>query len=127
MGILNKLTGIPELASEHGELVDLMLEVVHWIMLILFIGWSCFLVYVWIRFHKRNNKKANYHGFTGHATTHIEIGVMIVEAVLLIGFAYPLWSTRVEDFPTGDDVVRLRAVGEQFQWNFHYPKNQNGG
>ena len=121
MGIINKLIGIPELASEHGELVDLMLEVLHWFMLVLFVGWSIFLVYVWVRFHKSRNSRANYEGVTGHASMHLEIGVVIVEAVLLLGFAFPLWAQRVDDVPTGDDVVKVRAVGEKFAWSFHYP------
>ena len=37
---INKILGIPALASEHGEMVDHMLELVHWFMLILGIGWS---------------------------------------------------------------------------------------
>lgn len=121
MGIINELIGIPELASEHGELVDLMLEVIHWFMLLLFVGWSCFLGYVLIRYHKRNNKRAIYAGVQGHATTHLEIGVVIVEAVLLLGFAFPLWAQRVDDVPTGSDVVNVRAIGEKYAWSFHYP------
>ncbi|MDA0711618.1 MAG: cytochrome c oxidase subunit II [bacterium] len=121
MGIINELIGIPALASEHGELVDLMLEVVHWFMAILGFGWTCFLVYVLIRFHNKNNKRANYEGVRGHATTHLEVGVVIVEAILLLGFAFPLWAQRVDEVPTGDDVVKVRAVGEKFAWSFHYP------
>jgi cytochrome c oxidase subunit 2 len=54
---------------------------------------------------------------------HIEIGVCIVEAILLIGFAFPLWARQADEFPTGPDVVKLRAVGEQFLWTFHYAGN----
>ena len=121
MGIINQLIGIPEVASEHGELVDLMLEVLHWFMLSLGVFWSCFFVFVLFRFNRRRNKKANYHGLQGHASLHLEIGVVIIEVILLLGFAYPLWSARVDDIPTGDDVVKIRAVGEKFAWNFHYP------
>ena len=117
------LLGLPELASEHGELVDHMNGFVHWFMLILFVGWSLFLAYVFIRFRQKNNPKADYHGITNHATTHVEIGVCIVEAILLIGFAFPLWSRQADEFPTGPEVVRLRAVGEQFLWTFHYAGN----
>lgn len=114
------LLGLPELASEHGELVDHMNGFVHWFMLILFVGWSIFLAYVFVRFRQKRNPKADYRGITNHATTHVEIGVCIVEAILLIGFAFPLWSRQADEFPTGPEVVRLRAVGEQFLWTFHY-------
>ncbi len=58
----------------------------------------------------------------GHATTHIEIGVVIVEAILLLGFAFPLWARAAPmTIPTGADVLKMRAVGEKFVWNFQYP------
>jgi cytochrome c oxidase subunit 2 len=121
MGIINKFIGIAEVASEHGEIVDLMLEVVHWFMLVLGLFWTCFFFYALFRFNRHKNKKADYHGFKGHVTMHLEIGIVVVEVILLVGFAYPLWSQQVDDIPTGPDVVKVRAVGEQFQWNFHYP------
>ncbi len=115
--------GLPELASEHGELVDHMDGLVHWFMFVLFVGWTSYLVYVFYNYRNTRNKNADYHGVRGHATTHIEIGVCIVEAILLLGFAFPLWSRQADGYPTGPDVLKLRAVGEQFSWTFHYPGN----
>lgn len=120
LALINKLLGIPALASEHGEMVDNMLELVHWVMLILFIGWSAFLVIVFTKFRASKNPKADFYGVRGHASTHVEIGVVIVEAILLLGFAFPLWAQQASEFPTGADVVKVRAVGEKFTWNFQY-------
>lgn len=118
---INKFLGIPALASEHGEMVDHMLELVHWFMLALGFGWSVFLVIVFTKFRKERQSKADYTGVRGHATTHIEIGVVIVEIILLLGFAFPLWGERSDQYPTGANVLKLRAVGEKFKWNFQYP------
>jgi cytochrome c oxidase subunit 2 len=118
---LNKILGIPPLASENGEMVDHMLELVHWVMLVLFVGWSIFLVITFLKFRKSANPKADYHGVRGHASTHIEIGVVIIECILLLGFAFPLWIQQSEKYPTGANVLKMRAVGEKFNWNFHYP------
>lgn len=117
---LNQMFGLPELASEHGEMVDHMLELVHWFMFALFIGWSTFLVIVFTKFRKDKSSKADYIGVRGHASTHIEIGVVIVEAILLLGFAFPLWAQQSVGYPTGKDVVKVRAMGEKFKWNFQY-------
>lgn len=117
---INHLLGLPPVASEHGGMVDHMMEVLNWFMLILFLGWSTFLVIVFTKFHKSKHPKADYVGVRGHASTHIEIGVVIVEAILLLGFAFPLWARQSVDYPTGGDVVKLRAVGEKFLWNFQY-------
>lgn len=120
---INKLIGITENASEHGGLVDHMLGFVHWFMLALFIGWSIYLILAFTKFRRSKNPNADYHGVRGHASTHIEIGVVVVEAILLLGFAFPLWSRQADDFPTSPDTIKLRALGEKFLWNFQYPGN----
>jgi len=115
--------GIVPNASEHGYLVDHMLEFCHWFMLLLFVGWSIFFFYTIFRFHRSRNPRANYHGVKSKASAHLEFSVVLVEAILLLGFALPLWGNRVtaEQFPDRDQAFRVRAIGEQFWWNFHYP------
>ena len=120
---INTWIGISQNASEHGGLVDHMLGFVHWFMLALFVGWSIFLTIAFFRFRKSKNPRADYHGVRGHASTHIEIGVVVVEAILLLGFAFPLWSRQADDFPTSPDTVKIRAMGEKFLWNFQYSGN----
>lgn len=119
MGILNKLFGISECGSVHGELVDNMLELVHWFMLLLGIGWSCFMIFVLWRFNRRNHPKADYGGVQSHASSHLEVGVIIMELVLLLGFAFPLWGQRSDDIPLDPDV-QVRAIAQQYNWTFHY-------
>jgi cytochrome c oxidase subunit 2 len=120
--MLNKLLGQVPDASEHGYLIDHMLEFCHWFMLVLFVGWFVFFITTLFRFHRSRNPKADYHGIQGHLSTHIEVSVVLVEAVLLIGFGLPLWGNRVteESFPDKAEALRVHAVGEQFAWNFHY-------
>jgi cytochrome c oxidase subunit 2 len=122
--MLNKLLGIVDNASEHGPLVDHMLEFCHWFMLTLFVGWSVFFLYCLWRFNAKRNPKANYYGTRSHASVHLEFSVVLIEAVLLLGFAIPLWGKRVNprEWPEEDrdKALRVRAIGEQFAWYFHY-------
>lgn len=120
---LNQFLGMPKNYSAHGVQVDHMIEVVHWFMLALFVGWTLFFLYCIVRFWHRNNPKASYEGVRGHLSTHLEIGVIIVEAVLLLGFAFPLWAERVDSWQKVQqlDPVRVRVVGWQFGWTYHYP------
>ena len=118
---MKQLLGLPPLASEHGEMVDHMIVILHWFMLLLFIGWSCFLVYVFTNYRKSKNPHADYVGVRGHGSTHLEIGVIIVEVIFLLGFAFPLWAERSKDYPTGPNVLKMRAIGEKFSWTFQYP------
>ena len=121
--MLNKLIGIIPNASEHGYMIDHMLEFCHWFMLLLFVGWTGYFLYAICRFHKSRNPKANYHGVQSKASAHLEFSVVLIEAVLLLGFALPLWGKRVnpEEWPDKDKAVRVHAIGEAFWWNFHYP------
>ena len=109
--------GTPVLAPRT---YDHMLEFAHWFMLVLFVGWSAFFIITLIRFHKSRNPRADYHGVQSKASTHVEFTVVLVEAALLLGFALPLWGKRVSEFPKDNPVI-IRAIGEQFRWNFHYP------
>lgn len=118
--MLNRLLGIVPNASEHGRAVEHMLEMCHWFMLVLFIGWGLFFLVSVFKFRKSVHPRADYHGVTGSASTHAEITVVLIEASLLLGFALPLWGKRVVDIPDQAEALRVRAVGEQYAWNFHY-------
>jgi cytochrome c oxidase subunit 2 len=118
--LLIEALGIAPNASEHGYTIDSMLEMLHWFMLLLFLGWGSFYAYTLWRFRAKKNPKASYTGATSHLPTKLEGGVLVLEVVLLLAFAAPIWGERVDQFPTGPTVVHLRAVGEQFLWNFQY-------
>jgi cytochrome c oxidase subunit 2 len=112
---------MPPIAAEHGAQIDNSLEWVHWLMLVLFVGWIAFFFYCLWRFRKGKNPTANHVGATSHASSWLEGAVAVAEAILLVGLSIPLWADRVADFPEDEDSVVVRVVGEQFAWNVHYP------
>lgn len=116
-----KLLGLPPLASEHGADVDKLILYVHWLMAALFIGWLAYFFYVIFRFRRSTNPRASYTGVTSHATSYVEGAVALVEAVLLLGFAIPLWSKAVDQFPPEKESTVVRVMAQQFQWNARYP------
>ncbi len=91
---------LPVNDSGQGAGVDQLIIYVHVLMAALFIGWLGYFFYVVFRFSKARNPKADYTGVTSHASTYIEGIVAIFEAVLLIGFAIPVWSRAVDKFPS---------------------------
>jgi len=113
--------GMPIQASTHANDVDSLISIVHWLMFVLFIGWGAFFVFVLVRFRKGANPVASYTGAKGHVSKYLEIGIVLVEAVLLVFYAIPAWATRVRDFPDQQKAVGIRVVAEQFAWNIHYP------
>ena len=118
---MDKLFYMPEVASAHGPQMDHVNDLVHWLMLALFVGWSVFFIFTLLRFRKGRNPQANYTGAKTHTSTYLEVGVAVIEGVLLIGFSIPLWADRVDDVPPPGESVVVRVVAEQFAWNMHYP------
>jgi cytochrome c oxidase subunit 2 len=112
---------MPADASTHAADIDHMIVLVHWLMLVLFVGWGSFFLYVVVRFRKSANPKADYTGAKGKMAKSIEVAVVVAEAVLLFLYAIPAWATRVSAFPPENEAVVVRVVAEQFAWNIHYP------
>ena len=112
--------GMPALAATHGAQIDNLIGWIHVFMLVLFVGWGGFFVYTLIRFRKSRNPVANYSGVTSNASKYSEIAVAVVEAVLLIGFAIPLWAARVGTVPPEHEALVVQVTAEQFAWNVRY-------
>jgi cytochrome c oxidase subunit II len=116
-----KLLGMPQNAAAHGARVDDMMLLIHVIMLVLFVGWGLFFVYCLVRFRKKANPKADYLGVTNHRSTWIEGAVALVEAIILIALAFPIWSDLKAKPPTEQEAgVVVNVVAQQFAWNIHY-------
>ena len=115
------MLGLPINASAHGYEIDTLIYLVHILMLVLFVGWGIYFTYALVRFNRWKNPKANYEGTKSHVSTSIEIGVAVVETILLVGFSIPFWAKQVNALPDRKDTVEVRVVAEQFAWNMHYP------
>ncbi len=113
--------GMPIAASAHAGEVDQIMVLVHWLMLVLFVGWGLFFAYVLVRFRRGRNPKASYVGARGRAASVVEVGVLVAEIVLLAFFSIPFWSTNVDALPPEPESTVVRVVAEQFAWNVHYP------
>ena len=121
LALINEFLGQPPNASSHGYQIDHILEFCHWFMAALFVGWSAFFIFVLIRFRKRRQPNANHLGVTSGISTHLEFSVVLIEAVLLLGFAIPLWAKRVNQFPPGNEALLVHVVAQQFSFNYHLP------
>jgi cytochrome c oxidase subunit 2 len=121
LALINEFLGQPPNASEHGYQIDHILEFSHWFMGALLVGWSAYFIYVLIRFRRGRHPVADHQGVKSGISTHLEFSVVLIETVLLIGFAIPLWAKRVNAFPDTKDAILVHVVGQQFNWNFHLP------
>ena len=108
--------------SAHAPQIDLVMLLVHGLMLVLFVGWGVYFVTVLVRFRQKRHPHAVHGGAKGRVAFFTEVGVVIAEAILLIGFALPIWFRQTSGPPPIESQpVVVRVVAEQFAWNFHYP------
>ncbi len=117
---MNNWLGLPPLATAHGGQIDGLLGWIHLFMLILFVGWGGFIAYALVRFRRSRHPVANYTGVKSSRSTYAEIGVAVIEGILLFGFAIPMWAARVERMPAASEALLVEVTGEQFAWNVHY-------
>lgn len=113
--------GTPLIASDHGAGLDALTWYIHALMFVLFIGWAGYFIHALIRYRASRQRKADHVGVQNHFSTYVEVGVAITEAVLLIGFAVPLWAKSVQEFPPERQSVVIRVTGKQFNWISRYP------
>lgn len=113
--------GLPPLATTHGGQIDSLIGWTHLFMFVLFVGWSGFFVYCLVRFRQSRHPVANYTGVKSNTSKYSEIGVAVIEAILLFGFSIPLWAARVDRRPPESEALVVQVTGEQFAWNIRYP------
>src|SRR5580765_1726726 len=110
----------PAASSQAGDL-DFVLALVHGLMFALCVGWSLYFVWVLFRFRSGRSASADPHGAKGRLALGVEVGVVVAEVILLVGFALPLWFNRTTAAPSDPQAVVIRVVAEQFNWNVLYP------
>ena len=113
--------GLPPDISTYGPAIDHLIIVVHWFMLVLFVGWGCFFVYCLIRFRQKPGHAASYESSHSKLPKALEVGVVLFEAFLLISLSFPIWSKFKTGFPPENEAMIVRVVAQQFVWNIHYP------
>jgi cytochrome c oxidase subunit 2 len=112
--------GLPVLAATHGAQIDSLIGWIHVFMLVLFVGWGGFFAVALVRFRKSRHPVATYTGVKSHASSYLEAGVAVVEGILLVGFAIPIWAARVDRVPPESESLVVQVTAEQFAWNVRY-------
>ncbi len=120
INILHKL-GLPVNISVQGTGIDEVNAITHWLMLVLFVGWGGFFIFSLVKFRASKNKKADYAGVKSHMSSLLEAAVAVIEIVILFGFAFPIWASRVNDVPNPSEAIHIRVIAQQYAWNIHYP------
>ncbi len=113
---------LPPDISAHGSQIDIIIKYLHWFMAVLFVAWGSYFLYCLVRFRAGANPKATYRDAKAKPSKMAEVVVIIIEAILLVGFSIPVWAYYRSE-PPGNDAnpLTVRVVAQQFAWNIHYP------
>lgn len=113
--------GFPTLASEHGGRIDGFILLLHGIMAVAFFGWGAWYATALVRFRRGRNPNADYAGLRNRVP-YVAVALMAVaEGALLAGIALPFWHDRIAAAEPAPEEFVVRVIGQQFQWNVHYP------
>jgi cytochrome c oxidase subunit II len=111
---------LPPDISTHGHGIDALIWALHVFMVIIFVGWAIFMGYCLFAFRARAGHKAVYEPIKAAASKYIEVGVVVVEVLLLFGLSMPVWAKYKEDVQARRRRPKVRVVAQQFAWNIHY-------
>ena len=106
--------GLPVGISSVSGRIDEIIVIVHYLMLVLFVGWGIFFIVSLVKFRESKNKKANYKGVESHYSSVLEGAIAVIEIVILFGFAFPIWAERVNDVPDSRDAESIRVIAQQY-------------
>jgi cytochrome c oxidase subunit 2 len=112
---------LPPDVSAHGGQIDHLINVVHWFMAALFVGWGVYFLYCLFAFRARPGHAARYDLPKASFTKYLEAGVVVFELFLLFALSTPAWFAYKNERPDEKQALHVRLVAEQFAWNFHYP------
>jgi cytochrome c oxidase subunit II len=113
----------PPNISEHGKAID---DQFMWTLVVVGIAFTSAQValgYAIWRFGRRGNERAVY----SHGSNRLEAIWTLITAVVFIVIAIlgqQVWASLHLNAAAAD-AVRIEVVGQQFQWNFHYPGPDN--
>ena len=105
--------------SAHGPELDRLNANVHWLMLILFVGWGLVFLFMLTRFRASKHPKAIYPATKSHLSTYAEFGIWSWRSSSWC-LSIPLWRAGPA-LPPRSEPAEVRVVAEQFAWNVHYP------
>lgn len=118
-------TGLPpNINSAYGAEIDNLYYLIFYVTGAMFILTEGVLLYFVIKYRRREGGKAIY----SHGNTKAEITWTVIPGLMLFGLALlqsSTWAKARAEFPTGPDVVVIQVMGQQFEWSFRYPGNDN--
>jgi cytochrome c oxidase subunit 2 len=111
---------LPIAASEHGVVIDKLMNTTWIIIIPVFIGTHILLFYFAWKYAYNKNRRAQ---FFAHSNKLEMLWTAIPALVLLILILYGLsiWNETMEPLTAEDDPIEIELYARQFDWTARYP------
>jgi cytochrome c oxidase subunit 2 len=109
----------PTLASVHGAEIDAVFMAVLIVSGVAFVVTQGLLGYFVARYGSTGNEKAGYWHDNPKAEFFLLTGTAVILVILVFMGQQVWWKFFFGDKPA--DAMQVHVLGQQFQWNFHYP------
>lgn len=111
---------LPEPASEHGVIVDQLMNITWAVIIPVFIITHILLFYFAWKYAYDKNRKAT---FFSHSNKLEMVWTAIPALVLLVLILYGLsiWNNVMEPLTAEDDKIEIELYARQFDWTARYP------
>lgn len=116
--------GFPENVSTFGGEIDSIYMLILYVTGAMFVVVEAVLIYLMIRYRKRDGSKAEY----SHGHRRAEIVWTVVPALLLFLLAFrsvDTWLELKDPARLPDTALELRVHAQQFEWYITYPGPDN--
>jgi cytochrome c oxidase subunit 2 len=109
----------PDSISEHGPAIDRQFKLTAIVVAVGFVASQLALAYAIVRYGRKGNERAVY----SHGNNKLEAVWTIITAAIFVIVAVMgqvVWyNLHINE--AAANAVQVNVVGQQFQWNFHYP------
>jgi cytochrome c oxidase subunit 2 len=110
-------------ASKMAQDIDMLHQVVMWIILVIFFGVFGFMFYACYAHRKSIGHKAEQF----HENTTVEILWTVIPALILIVIAWPVTKVVIAQKDTTAPDLTIKVTGYQWKWGYDYLKGEGEG
>ena len=112
------ILGMPEQASTVADDVDLVYDVVTWIMIVFFVKIVVVMLWLVIKYRRRSHV-ADTGGPTHH--TPLEVTWTVIPMILVIAIFYVGLKGYVHAITPPENAYEIEVTGQRWSWSFSYP------
>jgi cytochrome c oxidase subunit 2 len=113
-------TWLPEPVSSYAGEIDWLMNLLHVVMVGIFVVWGIYFVYCLVAYRARDGQRGTYHQ-SGEKASFLPDGLILAfEMWLILAFGIPIWAAVKQATPPPDESLQVNLVAQQFAWNFQY-------